>query len=160
MCEPCNEKCRHCFVSATTRGAYMDWDAVRDRLIPQLLAARVSRVTLTGGEPTMHPGLLPIAASFREAGMSVGVCTNAVVLLDEQITMLAKLEAHLNVSLDGFSADSHGVFRGRPAAFAETVENVKRAAKACCAPQTTLPRTRSTPSSADSPRSRAPRMCC
>ncbi|MDQ1019002.1 radical SAM protein [Streptomyces afghaniensis] len=130
ICEPCNETCKHCFVSATKRGDYMDWGAVRDQLIPQLVAARVNRVTITGGEPFMHPHLIPILDDFREASMAVGVCTNATMVTDKQIATLAELDVHMNVSLDGFSADSHGVFRGRPEGFEETVETVKRFAQA------------------------------
>jgi radical SAM protein with 4Fe4S-binding SPASM domain len=128
--ERCNETCKHCFVSATKRGTSMPLDGIRDQLIPQLAESRVNRVTLTGGEPFMHPDLLDIVAEFRAAGMSVGVCTNATMVTDEQIATLADLDAHMNVSLDGFSADSHGVFRGRPEGFAETVETVQRFAKA------------------------------
>ncbi|MFG2406857.1 radical SAM protein [Streptomyces brevispora] len=130
VCEPCNEKCAHCFVSATKRGDYMSLNQVRERLIPQLQEARVNRVTLTGGEPFMHPDLLDITAAFREAGMGVGLCTNATMVEDEQIRALAALDVHMNVSLDGFSADSHGKFRGRPEGFAETVETVRRFGKA------------------------------
>jgi radical SAM protein with 4Fe4S-binding SPASM domain len=130
ICEPCNEKCAHCFVSATKRGSYMPLGDVRGRLIPQLAGARVNRVTLTGGEPFMHEHLLTIVADFREAGMGVGVCTNATMVTDEQIAVLAELDAHMNVSLDGFSADSHGRFRGRPEGFQETVDTVRRFAKA------------------------------
>ncbi|MGV2914518.1 radical SAM protein [Streptomyces alfalfae] len=130
ICEPCNETCKHCFVSATKRGEYMPLDIVRDRLIPQLTEARVNRVTLTGGEPFMHTDLLDMSAAFRDAGMGVGICTNATMVTDEEITALTELGAHMNVSLDGFSADSHGVFRGRPEGFAETVETVRRFARA------------------------------
>lgn len=130
ICEPCNESCKHCFVSATKRGEYMPLEAVKERLIPQLAQARVNRVTLTGGEPFMHQDLVEMAGAFRQAGMGVGICTNATMVTDEQITALAELGAHMNVSLDGFSADSHGVFRGRPEGFAETVETVKRFARA------------------------------
>ncbi|MFI2434603.1 radical SAM protein [Streptomyces sp. NPDC018693] len=130
LTERCNEICKHCFVSATKRGDDMDWDAVRDRLIPQLLDSRVTRVTITGGEPFVHPELIPIVDDFREAGMAVGICTNATMVTDKQIATLAQLDVHMNVSLDGFSADSHGVFRGRPEGFAETVDTVKRFAEA------------------------------
>ncbi|MGW3655564.1 radical SAM protein [Streptomyces sp. NPDC005151] len=68
ICEPCNETCKHCFVSATKRGAYMPLDAVRGQLIPQLAAARANRVTLTGGEPFMHADLIQIIGEFRAAG--------------------------------------------------------------------------------------------
>ncbi|MFD8509744.1 radical SAM protein [Streptomyces antimycoticus] len=130
VCEPCNEKCAHCFVSATKRGEYMPLHGICQRLIPQLAEARVNRVTITGGEPFMHADLIPIVAAFRDAGMGVGVCTNATMVTDEQITALAELDAHMNVSLDGFSPESHGRFRGRPEGFDETVETVKRFARA------------------------------
>lgn len=130
ICEPCNESCKHCFVSATKRGDYMPRDQVRERLIPQLAEARVKRVTITGGEPFMHDDLMAIIRDFRSAAMDVGVCTNATMVTDDQIATLAELDAHMNVSLDGFSADSHGVFRGRPEGFDETVETVKRFARA------------------------------
>lgn len=130
ICEPCNELCKHCFVNATKRGEYMPLEAVRTKLIPQLTQARVTRVTVTGGEPFMHPDLMAIVGAFHEAGMGVGVCTNATLVTDEQIGQLAAYDAHMNVSLDGFSADSHGVFRGRREGFDETVETVKRFARA------------------------------
>jgi radical SAM protein with 4Fe4S-binding SPASM domain len=130
ICEPCNERCAHCFVSATKRGGYMPLEAVRSRLIPQLAEARVTRVTLTGGEPFMHEDLVPITASFYEAGMSVGICTNATLVSDEQIEALAALDAHMNVSLDGFAPESHGRFRGRLEGFRETVDTVRRFAAA------------------------------
>lgn len=130
ICEPCNEKCPHCFVSATKRGTYMPLDAIREKLIPQLAEARVTRVTLTGGEPFMHTDLIEIAEAFRAAGMGVGVCTNATLVTDEQIAALAALDVHMNVSLDGFSEHSHGKFRGRVGSFGETTETVRRFAAA------------------------------
>ncbi|MFG2144151.1 radical SAM protein [Streptomyces sp. NPDC048696] len=129
--ERCNEKCAHCFVSATKRGESMPLDGIRTRLLPQLVKARVTRVTLTGGEPFVHPDLIEIAALFREAGMGVGICTNATIVTGQQIKDLVEIgDVHMNVSLDGFSAHSHGRFRGRPEGFEETVETVKRFAAA------------------------------
>ncbi|MEU9337943.1 radical SAM protein [Streptomyces sp. NPDC048290] len=130
ICEPCNALCAHCFVVATRRGNYMPVGDVRDRLVPQLAEARVEKVTITGGEPFMHPDLTGIVALFREAGMSVGVCTNGTLCTDEQIDALAALDAHMNVSLDGFAEESHSIFRGLPGCFAETIDTIKRFAAA------------------------------
>jgi radical SAM protein with 4Fe4S-binding SPASM domain len=130
ICEPCNALCAHCFVVATKRGKYMPLNDVKDRLIPQLVRARVMKVTVTGGEPFMHPDLIAIIRLFREAGMSVGVCTNGTMCSDEDIRALVELDAHMNVSLDGFSEESHSVFRGLPGCFSETVDTIKRFASA------------------------------
>lgn len=124
--EDCNLRCAHCFVSATRVGRQMPAERVADMLIPRLWASRVRRVTLTGGEPTIHPQFMEIVRSFRTAGMHVGICTNATSLSKKRISELAELEVHCNVSLDGFAADSHGKFRGDRASFAVTVRTVEQ----------------------------------
>lgn len=110
--EDCNLRCAHCFVAATRIGRQMPLPEVINTVIPRLAGCRVRRVTLTGGEPTIHPEFMAIVRAFRAAGMDVGICTNATTLSDDQIGELASLGVHCNVSLDGFAADSHGKFRG------------------------------------------------
>lgn len=63
--------------------------------------------------------------------MEVGVCTNATTLTDGQIGELAAAGGvHVNVSLDGFRAESHGRFRGDRASFAVTMATVRKLARA------------------------------
>jgi len=124
--EDCNLRCAHCFVSATRVGKQMPLAEVVEKVIPRLAAANVRRVTLTGGEPTIHPDFLAIVRAFRAAGMDVGICTNATTLDGGQIAALAELGVHCNVSLDGFAADSHGKFRGDRASFDVTVATVEK----------------------------------
>lgn len=129
--ERCNLHCAHCFVSATRAGNSMPCDDITGILIPRLAACRVDRVTLTGGEPTIHPQFTGIVRAFRAAGMGVGVCTNATTLTDSQIGELAAIGGvHVNVSLDGFRAGSHGRFRGDRDSFAVTVATVRKLAGA------------------------------
>ncbi|GAB1512536.1 radical SAM protein [Actinophytocola sp. KF-1] len=129
--ERCNLRCAHCFVNAVKTGQYMSLPSVVECVVPRLWDARVRRVTLTGGEPTMHPNFFEVVRAFRDAGMDVGVCTNATLLDEEGIARLAEIGGvHCNVSLDGFHADSHGKFRGDRASFAVTVETVRALAQA------------------------------
>jgi radical SAM protein with 4Fe4S-binding SPASM domain len=100
-------------------------------VVPRLAAAAVTRVTLTGGEPFAHPDPVGVTRLFSAAGMSTGICTNATLISDEQVEALAESgNVHVNVSLDGFAATSHGRFRGDRASFAVTVGTVRRLAKA------------------------------
>lgn len=128
--ERCNLTCAHCFVSAGPYGDTMPLEQIRTRLVPQLAQAGVIRVTLTGGEPFVHPDLLDVVDAFRSAGIGVGLCSNATLATDEQITALKGMGVHINVSLDGFAADSHGKFRGNRDSFRTTVETVKKFAAA------------------------------
>ncbi len=129
--ERCNLHCAHCFVSATRDGHSMPYDDITSLLIPRLKACRVERVTLTGGEPTIHPRFTAIVQALRSAGMQVGFCTNATTLTEAQISELAGIGGvHANVSLDGFRAESHGRFRGDRGSFAVTVATVRKLAAA------------------------------
>ncbi len=129
--ERCNLHCAHCFVSATKSGHSMPYAGIEEVLIPRLAACRVERVTLTGGEPTIHPQFLDVVRAFRAAAMDVGICTNATTLTSEQIDVLTMIGGvHVNVSLDGFRAESHGRFRGDQASFATTVATTRALAAA------------------------------
>ncbi len=129
--ERCNLHCAHCFVSATKAGQSMPYDDIAGVLIPRLMACRVERVTLTGGEPTIHPRFTDIVRALRGAGMQVGFCTNATTLTGAQIGELADIGGvHANVSLDGFRPESHGRFRGDRGSFAVTVATVRKLAAA------------------------------
>lgn len=129
--ERCNLRCAHCFVSATQNGGYMPLAAVVERVIPQLVASRVRRVTLTGGEPTIHPHFLEVVRAFRTADIDTGICTNATTLTEEHIAELADIGGvHCNVSLDGFRPESHGKFRGNRDSFAITIRTVTQLATA------------------------------
>lgn len=129
--ERCNLHCAHCFVSSGDYGVHMGLDDVVERVLPRLVRARVRRMTLTGGEPFAHPDLVAICRAAVELGLPVGVCTNATLATDEQITALARLGGvHVNVSFDGFSPDSHGLFRGNRSSFDVTAATTRKFAEA------------------------------
>ena len=128
--ERCNLHCAHCFVSAGNYGDTMPLEVIQNTVIPRLKACRVVKVTLTGGEPFVHPDILEIVRSLRNSGMGVGVCTNATNITDEQIDALVKIGGvHVNVSLDGFRPESHGRFRGNADSFATTIETIRKLAQ-------------------------------
>jgi radical SAM protein with 4Fe4S-binding SPASM domain len=119
--ERCNLHCAHCFVSAGREGIDIALEQMEEVVLPQLREARVTRLTLTGGEPFAHPELIAIVRAARGLGMTVTICTNATLIEHTALDDLTALgHVKLNVSLDGFSAASHGKFRGAPASFAVT----------------------------------------
>ncbi len=128
--ERCDLRCAHCFVSATQAGADMALEEI-ERVVDRLGAARVGQVTLTGGEPFVHPDVVEIIELLVLHGHTVTICTNAVSVTVEQIDLLRRLGGvRVNVSLDGFSAQSHGRFRGDCGSFDATIANTSRLANA------------------------------
>lgn len=129
--ERCNLHCAHCFVSSTKEGTDLSLRELTDLVIPRLRRARVERITLTGGEPFVHPGLMALCRHLADIDMPVGICTNATQTTDEQIEQLAALgNVHVNVSLDGFRPETHGKFRGERSSFQVTVATVRKFADA------------------------------
>lgn len=129
--ERCNLHRAHCFVSSTRHGADLSLQLIGERVLPRLVDARVQRVTLTGGEPFVHPEVIEICQAATDSGLAVGLCTNATCVSDEQIARLAEMDGvHVNVSFDGFRAESLGRFRGNPASFDVTVQTTRRIADA------------------------------
>lgn len=127
--EWCNLHCAHCFVSAGRYGNTMSLETIRDILISRLKECRVTSITFVGGEPFAHPNIIEIVSLCKGADMKVGICTNATCISENQMRTLAALGVHCNVSLDGFSPESHGRFRGDKASFTTTIATIEMLAK-------------------------------
>ena len=65
--------CRHCFNAAdyAPLSAEFSWEQCRD-LIRQLAGCGVQNVTLTGGEPMLHPHFMDICREVDRMGMVLG----------------------------------------------------------------------------------------
>ncbi len=76
------------------------------RRIDQLAALGTTIVTISGGEPLLHPGLDEIIRRIRMHGMIAGLITNGYLLTVDRIQRLnhAGLE-HLQISIDNVVPD-------------------------------------------------------
>ena len=76
------------------------------RRIDRLAELGTSIVTISGGEPLLHPDLDPMIARIRRRGMIAGLITNGYLLTAERIQRLnrAGLE-HMQISIDNVMPD-------------------------------------------------------
>jgi MoaA/NifB/PqqE/SkfB family radical SAM enzyme len=76
------------------------------RRLDYLAAMGTSIITISGGEPLMHPGLEEVIRHIRSHGMIAGMITNGFLLSKERIASLnaAGLE-HLQISIDNVVPD-------------------------------------------------------
>jgi len=124
--ERCNLHCAHCFISAGNYGDTMPIEIIRNVVIAKLKNCRVTSVTLTGGEPFVHPDIIKIVYLLKNNNIKVGICTNGISINQNQMETLAKIgNVHLNVSLDGFRPESHGKFRGDKTSFKKTIKTIR-----------------------------------
>src|SRR5258707_14177617 len=77
-----------------------------NRRLDALAAMGTSVITISGGEPLMHPDLDEIIRHIRKRGMIAGLITNGFFLNKERIERLndAGLE-HLQISIDNAAPD-------------------------------------------------------
>ncbi len=126
--EKCNLKCEHCFVSAGKGGMEMSMEQFESRIVPELIGNYFSKVTITGGEPLVHPHVLDMLKLLSNNKIETAVCTNAVLISNYFIDSVKKIGGiHFNVSLDGFRPESHGLFRGNcdKKLFRKIIENIE-----------------------------------
>jgi MoaA/NifB/PqqE/SkfB family radical SAM enzyme len=76
------------------------------RRIDRLGAMGTSVITISGGEPLLHPDLDPIIARIRKNGIMAGLITNGYLLVADRIERLnrAGLE-YLQISIDNVQPD-------------------------------------------------------
>src|SRR5262245_8047689 len=100
----CNLACAYC----------NEYDAVSDPVPVDVMLARIDRlaelgtamVTISGGEPLMHPGLEALVAHQRRRGMLASMITNGYLLSPERIQALneAGLD-YMQISIDNVEPD-------------------------------------------------------
>ena len=114
--DKCNLNCACCDRNRGVTGHTKE--EIIDRVVHEARASSIWRISLTGGEPLLHPGIDDIFRRLKEAGTSVSINTNA--LLAERKIDVLKQAAGVGVSLDG-NEETNDSIRG-PGAFKRTCQ--------------------------------------
>lgn len=128
MTRACQLECVHCYNSSGPGGGHgqmtlADWFAALD----QAASAGARHIQLIGGEPTLHPDALELAARAVDAGISVEVYSNLVHVSDAWWTLLQRQGISLATSYYSHDPDRHNAMTGRPASHRHTRRNLIKA---------------------------------
>ncbi|MBN1920657.1 MAG: radical SAM protein [Anaerolineae bacterium] len=129
----CNNACAHCYNEAArfemASLSLAEWQQVLDKLA----ALGVPHIILTGGEPTLHPDLLPIIQYAEGLGLMVGMNSNGRRLA-HRLFVEALAEAgldHVQITLESSRGEVHNTMVGfaeaRAEAFEQTVAGIRNA---------------------------------
>lgn len=110
----CNLRCVHCYQEEYQ--SHMPDAALYDILNQFTRYVRqrklVGQINLTGGEPLLHPGFLPLAKEIRRRGFRLGILTNGTLIDEAWAKKLAALRpVFVQISLDG-TEKAHDAIRG------------------------------------------------
>jgi len=124
----CNVNCQWC---KTNDFRSQNGTSINDKRlleIPDFLAEwKVPAVVLSGGEPLLHPKIVPFLQALKKNGIQVGLKTNGVRLGSPEVRA-AVLEScsWVGFSLDAATAETYlRAKRANPQAFQKIIENVK-----------------------------------
>lgn len=113
----CNLHCRHCYSSSGPRIADTTDHEVLRRSVADARGLGYDVLAVSGGEPLLYRGLLPLLRHAHELGMRTAVTTNGLLLTRRRLAELVGLVDVLAISLDG-RPETHDWIRDDRRAFA------------------------------------------
>jgi len=114
--EACNLRCGHCHNDRESPSK-MTLSRFED-LVHELREMSVFSVNISGGEPTLHSGIVQMIRDVDALGMQVTMSTNASMLSEDLVSRLAGAGLHrVQISLDAASAEKHDAARGAKGSF-------------------------------------------
>ncbi|MCX5704565.1 MAG: radical SAM protein [Candidatus Omnitrophica bacterium] len=127
LTQKCDMRCIYCFRSAGTQAKSelntQDWLNV----VEQASDMGVVRCFVTGGEPTLHEGFVPLVSALLVRGIYPYISTNALYLNDKIIKGLVKSGLRrIQVSLDAAEEDLFYKMTGIQKGFEIVLDNIRK----------------------------------
>ncbi|MDR1353478.1 MAG: radical SAM protein [Treponema sp.] len=122
----CNERCVHCYIPHENKISDIDPALFYDTL-DQLRGMGVLSLTLSGGEPLLHPRFAEFLQKAKDYDFSINVLSNLTLLSDEIIAeMKANRLSSVQVSLYGMEPEIHDSITKLPGSFYKTRDAILR----------------------------------
>lgn len=121
----CNLSCMHCVNnSGEPYPSELTTEEILS-LIDILSSMGATRITLSGGEPLLHPDFFRIVAHTRKAPMTVYIFTNGTLLTEDTVEKFVRLGVkQVATSIDSMDENIHDTFRGQKGALKQTLRAI------------------------------------
>lgn len=119
----CNLSCAHCYSHSSPAGRDILAPELIERAIADAAALGFGILSVSGGEPLMYEGLVPMLAHARHLGMRTQMATNGWFLESPRLEESAPMLDLLAISVDG-PRDFHNALRGSPRAYDRLVRGL------------------------------------
>ena len=123
----CNLACRHC-CQDSDHAALKNELTLDEKLgvVEQMGRAHMPMIAFSGGEPTIHPDLLPVLRRTKDFGMHVSIATNGTAITPKLAGELRQAGArYIEISLDSIDPDRHDSFRGVKGMWAKAIAGAR-----------------------------------
>lgn len=140
LTEGCNLRCRHCWIMPKYQSGgqvfpMLDFQLFQS-VILQAKPLGLSAVKLTGGEPLLHPQILPMLEFIRQENLKLTIETNGLLCSAQMAQEIAAgKNPFVSVSLDGADAQTHEWVRGVPGCFEAALTGIRNLVSVGLKPQ-------------------------
>lgn len=125
--ERCNLFCKHCCYNATVKEKNTDLplDEIK-KILDKIISCEPESITLSGGEPLIRKDFYDILKYLaNNYSGEITLSTNATLIREKDIPILADIISSFDISLDGFDETSCEQIRGK-GVFQKVVSNIKK----------------------------------
>lgn len=110
----CNLLCPHCYMlSGKSNENELTTEQITTLIYNYKTIAKGTRLTISGGEPTIRADFLEIVKYASELGLEIKLLTNGALLTKTIIETLSQYIRSVQISIDGFSEESNATIRGK-----------------------------------------------
>jgi radical SAM protein with 4Fe4S-binding SPASM domain len=123
--DACNLMCVHCYNDSGQKRENELTVKEIYTVIDEMKELGVLNVTLSGGEPLMHPAFFEIVSYIRGKALGVDLFTNGTLITQSVAKTLKALNIlHVTVSLDSVTPEIHDSIRGKEGAWEKTIKGI------------------------------------
>jgi MoaA/NifB/PqqE/SkfB family radical SAM enzyme len=126
----CNMACEHCRAYEMPRVDMPVEQVVKILQFARRFSPNYKEITLSGGEPFLHPDFRQILCAVRENGADyITITTNGSLITDDTLLFMKSLKFErlmISVSVDAIKAEDHDLFRHFSGAYSLATDTLRR----------------------------------
>ena len=107
----CNRKCPYCYNDSNDKGKYLDKNLVY-KVIDECASKKIEQITISGGEPFLHPHVYEIIRYINRKGLKAKIITNLSILSLDNAVELLKQGNYLQITIDSVYPEKNDLTRG------------------------------------------------
>lgn len=122
----CNERCVHCYIPHEDKSNDIE-PKLYYSILDQLAEMGTLGLTITGGEPLLHPNILDFLRYAHKKDFKISILSNATCLTNEIITVFKEVRLNMiAISLYSMCPEEHDLITQLQGSFEKTKRNIEK----------------------------------